>query len=172
MSLQEPSSVSVLPSGSEGCASDPLRAVVSVRGVHDVATTGVLSRAIERAAALGDTDVVVDLSDITFMDASTVTVLVEAHNLLLADDRALWVRDPSPLARRILLVCGLAFLIDGEPAVGSALKSWVAVPASERATAPTQAPVAEPADRGETAHPSVSRSGERVGTFQPRRTTT
>lgn len=118
--------------------------VVRVRGEHDLATSAHLTATISRAASSNDGDIVVDLGDLTFMDASTIGVLVCARNRLRESSRSLSVRAPSPLARRLLDVCSLACLIDErrvpvEPTVAPALGSWVDVPASTHRsdTAPT-----------------------------------
>jgi len=136
----EPPSVSVCPRGSADPGSDPLRNVVWVVGEHDIATVTNLSVSIAQAAGLDDSDVVVDLSGVTFMDASTIGALVASHNRLRVRSHSLSVRAPSPLARRLLNMCELAFLIDEYPApaallpVAEAIDSWVAVPASDRAS--------------------------------------
>lgn len=153
---RRPPTVAVSRRGSAHPSSDPLRTVVRVSGEHDPATRTHLSHTIARAARLDDADVVVDLSDITFMDASTIGAIVEAHNQLRARRRSLTVRAPSPLARRLLDICRLAFLID-EPPRAVALDSWVAVPASDRAPPTTPALVNEPAPTGQPAHVEASR---------------
>ncbi|HSP01944.1 MAG TPA: STAS domain-containing protein [Acidimicrobiales bacterium] len=110
--------------------------MVSIRGEFDLATRAYLSDTIDRAARLDDGDVVVDLSGVTFMDASTIGAIVDAHNRLRARARSLSVRAPLPRARRLFDVCDLGFLIEDppeRPQAGAALKSWVAVPASDRA---------------------------------------
>ena len=134
-------SVTVCRRGSADPVSDPLRTVVQVRGDHEYATQAQLSESIARAAGLDDTDIVVDLSGVTFMDASTISTLVRARNCLHTRLRALTLVAPSPLARRLLDVCGLTFLIEDDraparPSGSTALDSWVAVPASDRAPEP------------------------------------
>jgi anti-anti-sigma factor len=93
--------------------------VVWVQGEHDVATAANVSGSIAQAARLDDFDLVVDLSGITFMDASTIGAIVANHNRLLGRSHSLSVRAPSPLARRLLTTCDLAFLIDDFPAAPS-----------------------------------------------------
>jgi anti-sigma B factor antagonist len=107
---------------------------VWVRGEHDAATQVQLSTALVEAAGLDGADIVVDLSGVTFMDASTIGTLVAARNRLRATARSLSVRAPSPPARRLLDVCGLERLIDEHSApdaqpTAAALASWVDVPA-------------------------------------------
>lgn len=137
-------SVSVCLRGSPLPGSDPRRTVVWIRGEHDIATCEHLRLAIDSAAGLDDADVVVDLSRVTFMDASTLGALVGAHRTLDARSRSLLVRAPTRAARRLLEVCELGFLIDERPMPAPsapALDSWVAVPVSERASEPAPRPV-------------------------------
>jgi len=105
--------------------------VVWVRGDHDIATKAVLAAAVARAAQLDDVPLLVDLSAVTFMDASTVGLLVASRNRLRARGQSLEVRAPSALARRVLELCGLGHLVHGDPTrsagVADALGTWVDV---------------------------------------------
>jgi Fe-Mn family superoxide dismutase len=94
-------------------------AVVRLAGEHDIATKVAVAVAIARAAEGDHADVVVDLSEVTFMDASTVGAIVGSRNLLRAHSHALAVRAPSPPALRILELCGLGHLIASEAAYPS-----------------------------------------------------
>jgi anti-sigma B factor antagonist len=119
---------------SEGLAAD--RAVVWLRGEHDVSTVAALAEAMARAVALDDRDVVVDLSGVQFMDAATVGVIIRARDLLRLRSRSLRLRSPSTRARRVFDLCGLADLLDPRPVdttgTAGALGTWVAVPAADR----------------------------------------
>ena len=53
----------------------PARTVVWLIGEHDTSTVRELSTTLARAIALDDTDLVVDLTGVGFMDASTMRVL-------------------------------------------------------------------------------------------------
>lgn len=152
----EPPSVSVSRCGSTDPDSDPFRTVVWVRGDHDIATRALLSGTFAQAARHGDVDVVVDLSGVTFMDASTIGAIVDARNRLRARARSLSVRAVPVRPRGLLDICGLAFLIDEEPAVAqlredAALSSWVSVPAADRASGALAPP---PALRGSSPEPA------------------
>ena len=137
MALTELPSVPADPEGSVVIAGrDGDRTVVWLRGDHDLATTAELSATLARAIAIDDMDLVVDLTYVQFMDASTVGVLIRAREFLLLRSRSLTLRAPLKAARRVLDACGLAELIDpGPPAskAAGALGSWVAVPALDRA---------------------------------------
>ena len=82
--------------------------VVWLRGEHDLFTLAGLWETMARAIAFDDGDVVVDLSAVDFMDASTIGVLVRARTLLGKRSRSLTLRTPSTRASRVLGLCGLA----------------------------------------------------------------
>lgn len=105
--------------------------VVWVRGEHDLATRVSLAVAVARAAQLDDVPVVVDLSGVTFMDASTVGAIVGNRNRLRARRQSLELRAPSPPALRVLELCGLESLIQRHAGhstgAAAALATWVDV---------------------------------------------
>lgn len=155
--------VSVSRRGQSSPRSDPERTVVWVRGEHDIATAQVLAEAMARAVRLDDADVVVDLSGVDFMDASTVGAIIRTRNLLSTRSRALHVRAPSPPARRLLQVCHLADLVEPDRSghaldKGSALTTWVAVPATAR-----QRPSSESEDPERDSHDLVSAAATAAG---------
>jgi anti-anti-sigma factor len=138
------------------------RTVVWLRGEHDVSTVAALSETMARAIALDDGDVVVDLSDVQFMGAATVRVIIRAREFLRLRSRFLVLRSPSECARRTLDVCGHSDLLDPRPADATpltgpagALGTWVVVPATERidrradasAPKPSSAPAPVPVGR-------------------------
>jgi anti-anti-sigma factor len=83
------------------------RTVVSLRGEHDMSTATDLADALAAASAVGDGDVVVDLSEVRFMDSTIITELARGQDALRSQSRALMLRAPSKFARRLLEVCGL-----------------------------------------------------------------
>ena len=144
--------------GNNRLGSDQLRTVVWVRGEHDITTRVHLSVTIAQAARVDDADIVVDLSGVTFMDASTIGTIIGARNRLRGSStsRSLSVRAPSPRARRLLELCGLMQLVDEHPAPApppavTALGSWVEVPARARGRHVAPPPVAEEAPYQERA---------------------
>ncbi len=110
---------------------DPDRTVLWVRGDHDIATRVSIAVAIARAAQRDDMSLLVDLSAVTFMDASTVGAIVGSRNRLQSRGQSLDVRAPSPPALRVLELCGIAHLIEQEPlhltGAAAALATWVDV---------------------------------------------
>jgi anti-anti-sigma factor len=109
--------------------------VVCLRGEHDLSTVAESSVTMARAITLGKGDLVVDLSRVAFMDASTVAVILETREVLRARSRSLVLRSPSRCARRVLELCDLGHLVAPgraeAPMAGAAaaLGTWVTVPA-------------------------------------------
>lgn len=79
--------------------------VVWLFGEHDCSTEDALSAKFADVIGAGDGDLVVDLSAVRFMDASTVTVLARARRRLATEQRALVVRPPSKQATCVLSLC-------------------------------------------------------------------
>lgn len=113
MPRSQPPSISVSCRGSAGGDADCT--VVWVRGEHDIATKPSLAVSVAQAAQLDEGPLVVDLSAVTFMDASTVGAIVWSRNRLRWRARTLEVRAPSLPALRVLELCGLAHLVHHEP---------------------------------------------------------
>ncbi len=120
--------------GSVRLGRDGGRTLVWLSGKHDLATKGAVTAALADAFT-ADVDVVVDLSDARFMDASILGVMVHSRRLLAYRGRSLTFRGAPRVARRLIEVCGLAGLIEGpvgvapaERAAPSALETWVEVP--------------------------------------------
>jgi len=93
----------------------PGRATVWLRGEQDLSTATAVAEDMARAIAAGDGAVVVDLSRVTFMDASTVSTIVRAREFLRQHDRSLTLRAPSTCAGRIIALCDLTQLVDARP---------------------------------------------------------
>ena len=106
--------------------------LVWLSGEHDTSTVSELSATLARAIALDDTDLILDLSGVEFMDVSTLRVMLRAQGFLTRRGRSLLLRSPAACARLVLNSSGLAALI--EPAAAStagALASWVDVPMTD-----------------------------------------
>jgi anti-sigma B factor antagonist len=89
------------------------RTVVSLRGEQDMSTSADLVEALAAAGAAGHGDVVVDLSDVQFMDSAIITVLSRGQDALRLQARALMLRSPSRFAGRLLAMCALVAPRDG-----------------------------------------------------------
>ena len=120
-----------------------------VSGEHDLSTADLFDAAFAEIMLTDIVDVRVDLSDVTFMDCSTVRKLVHGRSLLAARNQVLTIRGATARQRWFLDLCGLADLIGDSPD-GTAehaqrgvtpLESWVDVPATARAVAGPTPPV-------------------------------
>ncbi len=74
-----------------------------------------LCETLAGAIAVGGADLILDLSAVEFLDASTVRVIVAAGEFLRARSRSLVLRSPSSCAQRVLDLCGLSDLVERNP---------------------------------------------------------
>jgi anti-anti-sigma factor len=95
--------------------------MVSLAGEFDLASMDAVERELQRAEATDAAVIVLDLREVTFMDASGVRVIVMAHRRI--GGRLVVVKGPRPV-QRVLEICGLIErlrLVDAPPAAfGSA----------------------------------------------------
>ena len=107
--------------------------VVRLSGDYDATTVAAMSRLLSAAIASSDTDVVLDMDEVCFVDAAAVGVIVRARAFLQLRSRSLTLRMPSASVRATLEICDLDALIEPEahdPVRSSnagALESWVMV---------------------------------------------
>uniref|UniRef100_A0AAU2VI80 STAS domain-containing protein n=1 Tax=Streptomyces sp. NBC_00008 TaxID=2903610 RepID=A0AAU2VI80_9ACTN len=78
--------------------------VLAVTGDLDIDNVAPLGAALENAAAGGEGPVVVDLSDVSFADSTTVNVLLQGQTLL---GPRLRLAEPSPFMERLIGVLSL-----------------------------------------------------------------
>lgn len=83
---------------------------VAMRGELDLATAPALSRCLESIIAERPIRIVLDFTDLTFMDVSGIAVLVRTKNSL-PDDGEIVLRRPSSMIRRILTITGMTEVI-------------------------------------------------------------
>lgn len=86
--------------------------VVQVAGELDLDTKARFSDALTRACSMPGTRLIVDVSQLTFIDAGGASVLVAARGRLLGEGRDLAVQGVSRLVRRAFEVTGLTSLCD------------------------------------------------------------
>ena len=84
--------------------------VVMVRGELDIASTCSLTTQLRDAAGHGR-DVVVDLSQVTFIDSTALRTLIAAHRVLEDAGHRLVLADPSAVVTRVLTLSGLVSLL-------------------------------------------------------------
>jgi anti-sigma B factor antagonist len=78
--------------------------VVALRGEMDMATVGDLS---DWLVEIAGSSVVVDLSQVAFMDSSGIAALVQARNRMAEDGNELILTRPIPMVKRILEIVAL-----------------------------------------------------------------
>jgi anti-sigma B factor antagonist len=83
------------------------RAVISLEGELDLATAPQLRERLVALAERDDTDIVLDLTDLNFVDSTGLSVLVMALNRSRAAGRSITLRNPSASVMRILEITGL-----------------------------------------------------------------
>ena len=83
--------------------------IVWLIGEEDIATVAILADTLARAGAVDNSDLIVDLSRVTFLSTATIDELIRVRDILLRQNRTLSLRSPSPFARRVLDLCGLQF---------------------------------------------------------------
>jgi anti-sigma B factor antagonist len=85
--------------------------VIHVRGEIDMATAGRLRDVIEPHMGPEQT-IILDLSEVEFMDSSSLHVLVQARGRLTENGGSLILRNPSRAAHRVLTVGGATDLLE------------------------------------------------------------
>lgn len=115
-------------------------ALVSVSGELDLHTAGCLEARIEEADTVGAGTVLVDLSEISFIDSSALEVLVRESKRLEGRGHSLVLVTNDPRTRRILEVTGLDRVLRAYATLQDAL--------TELAPEPTQLTVAEALSAG------------------------
>ncbi|MGE5434844.1 MAG: STAS domain-containing protein [Candidatus Doudnabacteria bacterium] len=115
-------------------------ALVSVSGELDLHTAGCLQARIEEADTVGAGTVLVDRSEISFIDSSALEVLVRESKRLEGRGHSLVLVTNDPRTRRILEVTGLDRVLRAYATLQDAL--------TELAPEPTQLTVAEALSAG------------------------
>lgn len=85
--------------------------LIHLNGEIDVVSSEQLRSAIEPFLGPGHR-IVLDFREVQFIDSACLNALVQARRSLAAEGGSLLVRDPSAMARRILLVTGLHDLLE------------------------------------------------------------
>ena len=85
--------------------------VIHVRGEIDIATAERLRDAIEPHMGPKQT-IILDFSEVAFMDSSCLHVLVQVRGRLTENGGSLILRNPSSAAHRVLTVSGASDLLE------------------------------------------------------------
>ena len=142
--------------------------VVWLWGEHDLSTDGALCLVLARAIALGRAGVIVDLSGVECMGASTLGVIARARELLWQGSASLTVRSPSAFLGRVISVCGLDDLLGPSSEMATAATGRRSAPGWQRRRpsgplgAEPRAPTSRrrPHDKGGAGGPALTVSKE------------
>ena len=85
--------------------------VIHVRGEIDMATAERLREAIEPHMGPKQS-IILDFSEVEFMDSSCLNVLIQVRGRLTEDGGSLILRNPSSAAHRLLTVVGASDLLE------------------------------------------------------------
>jgi anti-anti-sigma factor len=96
--------------------------VVALRGELDFDEAPTFGRVLDELRADGDREVVVDLSGLTFIDSSGISVLVSAAKASAADRGTLVVAGAQAHVQRVFDIVNLAELVAIEPGLDGALQ--------------------------------------------------
>ncbi|HET6483124.1 MAG TPA: STAS domain-containing protein [Actinoplanes sp.] len=106
-------------------------------GEIDLATLPIFDLTLELLAGC-TSDVVIDLSEVTFLDIGGARALAHATRQVRDVGRRLWIRDPSPHVRHLIALLGWAGLYDWEPGMSLATSSATVPVRAERKPVPAQ----------------------------------
>ena len=112
--------------------------VVQLWGEHDGSTVGLLAAILASAVALDETNLVVDLSKVQFINSATVRVLTAAGDFLRSERRTFTLRSPSRCAQRILELCGVSGLVERSPVIVPGPTRWATTTLRTYVTPPTE----------------------------------
>jgi len=88
--------------------------VVRLWGEHDWSTVPALAALLATAVAREDTNLVVDMSEVRFINAASIRVLTAAGDFMVGQSRTFTLRSPSRCAQRILDLCAVSDLSEPE----------------------------------------------------------
>jgi len=86
--------------------------VVELSGEVDVLTVATFGCVLDALFDAGRRDIVVDVAELDFMDASGLGAIGPMSSRLRGSDGVLTIRSPSPMVRRLLDITGMGDLIE------------------------------------------------------------
>jgi anti-anti-sigma factor len=96
--------------------------LIALRGELDFDDAPRLGRVLEELRAEGERKLVIDLSELTFIDSSGISVLVSAARSAATAQAAFVVAAPTPNVQRVFDIVNLSELVVVEPGLESALR--------------------------------------------------
>ena len=110
------SPASTVPFAIERQALNPRTSVISVEGDLDLASAPRLKWMLVDALGEGHSQLILDLSQATFMDSTALAVIVTEHKRLRHSDGTLTIISPPSSVRRLFEITGLTTVLDIVPA--------------------------------------------------------
>jgi anti-anti-sigma factor len=104
------SEVAATPAAQRQDRADNASVLVHVAGEFDIGTQPVLRQALSRAHA-ADVDVLLDLSEVTFVDASSLGVLMDTHRALAERGHTFRIVNPARAVARVLALTDLTAVL-------------------------------------------------------------
>jgi anti-sigma B factor antagonist len=83
------------------------RAVVALSGELDLSVEPELSATLDRVVTAGESIVVLDLRELTFIDSTGIRALIEAHRRCATARCQLYLVSGPPEVRSVLTLCGI-----------------------------------------------------------------
>jgi anti-sigma B factor antagonist len=96
---------------------EPLAGIVRLSGEIDISTSPSLRHVVQELLETDIEAIVLDLSDVQFMDSTGVGVLVAGHRRAAALGVVLSLRHPTPIVGKVLALTGVDQLVPVERAV-------------------------------------------------------
>lgn len=93
------------------------QATVSVTGEIDIGTSPGLDACLERCLAEGCTEIVLDVTEMTFIDSSGLAVVAFVTKALKLRGGRVTLRNASPTVQKLLDIVGLAAFFEVVPSV-------------------------------------------------------
>jgi anti-sigma B factor antagonist len=88
--------------------------MVAVRGEIDISNAPQLRACLSACLSDGCADITLDMKDLTFLDASGLSVLAYFAKLTASRGGHLILKSPPPIVHKVLNIGGLATLVDGK----------------------------------------------------------
>ena len=93
------------------------RTVIWLSGEYRILPIGLLRDTLTGVISDHDTDVVVDLQRVTFIDAANTGALLDGREALDRQSRRFALRSPSTRAMHVLTICELTALVESTPSL-------------------------------------------------------
>jgi anti-anti-sigma factor len=89
--------------------------LIVLSGELDISTASMLRHQLDEVTAGPITNIVLDISLLTFIDSTGLSLIVAEHKKLKAMGAALTVFSPTPMTRRLFEISGLTSILSIDP---------------------------------------------------------